>query len=147
MKFAIDHKLIENLSEQDLYDHFLSLDTNKEAIISQSTIIKEIAKTTDAIIVGRAADYILKDNPRLIKIFLYAGMDYKIKNIRHNYKDSKQEAEKNIVKSTKSRAMYYELISNQTWGAKENYDLCINCEIGNELVVKAIVEYIKNRNV
>lgn len=147
MKFAIDHKLTRNLSEQDLYDNFLSLDANKDAIIHQSTIIKEIAKTTDAVIVGRAVDYILKDNPRLIKIFLYAGMDYKINNIRHNYKDSKQEAEKNIVKSMKSRSMYYALISNQTWGAKENYDLCINCEIGNERVVKAIVEYIKNRNI
>lgn len=144
--FAIENNLVENLSEKDLYDNFLSLDVDKDAIITQSKIIKEIAKTKDAVIVGRAADYILKDNPRLIKIFLYAPMDYKIKNIKHNYKDNAKEAEKNILKSTKSRAMYYEIISNQAWGEKENYDLCINCEIGNDKVVQIICDYIKNIN-
>lgn len=145
--FAIENNLVENLSEKDLYDNFLSLDANKNAIISQSKIIKEIAKKGDSVIVGRAADYILKDNPRIIKIFLYAPMGYKIKNIKNNYKDTDKEAEKNVNKSTNSRAMYYEVISNQTWGMKENYDLCLNCEIGNDMIVKTICDYIKNRNI
>lgn len=144
--FAIENKLVQNLNEKDLYDNFLSLDANKEAIIHQSKIIKEISKTSDCVIVGRASDYILRDNPRLIKIFLYAPMNYKIKNIQKNYKDSAKAAEKNVLKSTKSRAMYYELISNQAWGAKENYDLCLNCEIGNEKIVEIICDYIKDRN-
>ncbi len=144
--FAIENHLIENLSEEDLYDNFLSLDASKDAIIHQSKIIKEIAKKEDTVIVGRAADYILRENPRLVKIFLYAGMDYKVRNIKNNYNDSFKEAEKNIRKSTKSRAMYYEVISGQAWGMKENYDLCLNCEIGNDAVVNIICEYIKSRN-
>lgn len=96
--------------------------------------------------VGRATDYILKDNPRLIKLFLYAGKDYKIENIKKIYNDTYKEAEKNMIKSTKSRAMYYEIISNQKWGEKENYDLCLNCEIGNDNIIKTICEYIKNIN-
>jgi putative MATE family efflux protein len=144
--FAIKNNLVENLSEKDLYDNFLSLDVDKEAIIKQSKIIREIAKNGECVIVGRAADYILRDNPRLIKIFLYAPVEYKIKNIKKNYKDNYKEALQNINKSTKSRAMYYEVISNQTWGKKENYDLCLNCEIGNELVIKIIKDYIRERN-
>lgn len=144
--FAIKNNLVENFSEKDLYNNFLSLNVDKDAIITQSKIIKEISKTEDCVIVGRAADYILRNNPRLIKIFLYANSDYKIKNIQNNYKDTKKEAEKNIAKSTKSRAMYYEVISNQTWGMKENYDLCLNCEVGNDMIIKTICEYIKNRN-
>ena len=145
--FAIENNFVkENLNEKDLYDNFLSLDANKDAIINHSKIIKEIAKKGDSVILGRAADYILKDNPRLIKIFLYAPMNYKIKNIKNNYNDTDEEAEKNINKSTKSRASYYEIVSNQTWGIKENYDLCLNCEIGNDMIVKIICEYIKNRN-
>lgn len=144
--FAIKNGLVENLSEEDLYDNFLSLDANKDAIINQSKIIKEIAKKGDSVIVGRAADYILQDNPKLIKIFLYAPMDYKIENIKNNYKDTDKEAEKNINKSTKSRAMYYEVVSNKKWGLKENYDLCLNCEVGNDMIIKTICDYIKNRS-
>lgn len=144
--FAIQNKLVEKLSEKDLYDNFLSLDVNKEAMINQSKIIKEIAKKEDAVIVGRASDYILKDNPRLVKIFLYAPMEYKIKNVMNNYKDTKKDALKNIKNSTKSRSMYYEVVSNQTWGINENYDLCLNCQVGNELIVKTICDYINNRN-
>lgn len=143
--FAIENNLVKIENEKDLYDNFLSLDVNKDAIINQSKIIKEIAKKKDCVIVGRAADYILKDTQKLIKIFLYAPMDYKIENIKNNYKDSDKEAEKNVNKSTKSRATYYELISNQTWGMKENYDLCLNCKVGNEMIIKTICDYVKNR--
>lgn len=144
--FAVQNKLVKNMKEEDLYENFLSLDVNKDAMITQSKIIKEIASKESCVIVGRAADYILKDNPNLIKIFLYAPMDYKIKNIMHNYNDSPKKAEKNILKSTKSRSMYYEVIANQIWGAKENYDICLNCEMGNDLIVKTICEYIKGKN-
>lgn len=143
--FAINNNLTDIKEDQDLYDNFLSLDASKDAIINQSKIIKAIAKKNDAVIVGRAADYILKDNPKLIKIFLYANMDYKINNIMKNYNDTKKEAETNILKSTKSRKMYYEVISNQVWGNKENYDLCINCNIENEKVVSIICNYVKNK--
>ena len=47
--------------------------------------------------------------------------------------------------SDKSRASYYEVISNQIWGKKENYDLCINCEIGNDKVVDVICKYIQDK--
>jgi putative MATE family efflux protein len=144
--FAIKNNLVDNLDEKDLYDNFLSLDVNKESMINQSRIIKEIAKEKDCVIVGRAADYILKDNPKIIKIFLYAPAEYKIKNIKSNYKDNDKDAIKNIKKSTKSRALYYEFISNQSWGMKENYDLCLNCDCGNEAIIKTICDYVKNRN-
>lgn len=141
--FAIENNLVKIVDEKDLYDNFLSLDVNKDAIINQSKIIKEIAKKGDCVVVGRAADYILRDTQKLIKIFLYAPMDYKIENIKNIYKDSHKEAENNVIKSTKSRSMYYELISNQTWGMKENYDLCLNCQVGNEIIIKTICDYIK----
>lgn len=143
--FAIENNLAGSLSERDLYNNFLSLDVDKNAMIYQSKVIKEIAKKESCVIVGRAADYILKDNSKLIKIFLYAPMDYKIDNIKRNYKDTEKEAKKHVDKSTGSRAMYYEVISNQAWGAKENYDVCFNCECGNDTTVNTICEYVKNR--
>lgn len=144
-EFAIKNNMINtNFSDEEIYDNFLSLDVNKEAIINQSQVIKKIANNGSAVIVGRCADYILKDNDALVKVFIYANMDYRIQNIMKNYQDNEKQAKKNIIKSDKSRAAYYSAIANSTWGDKNNYDLCIDAKIGNENVVKIICDYINN---
>lgn len=145
-EFAIKNGLIDNdYSNKDIYDNFLSLDVNKEAIINQTKVIKKIANNSNAIIVGRASDYILRDNTNLIKIFIYAPLDYRIKNILNNYGDNQNEALKNILNSDKSRSNYYSAISNKKWGEKNNYDLYIDATIGNENVVKTICDYINKK--
>jgi cytidylate kinase len=146
-KYAISHSFeSNNHSDDELYKFYLSLDAEKDSIIKQSEIIKSIASENSCVIVGRASDYILKDNSNLIKIFLYAPLEYRINKVKEIYKDTYQEAKKHVIESDKSRASYYEVISNQSWGDKENYDLCLNCEIGNDAIVKIICDYIKNRN-
>ena len=145
-EFAIKNKLHKtDYTEEELYDNYLSLDANKDAIINQAKVIKKIAEQGNAVIVGRSADYILKDNPNLIKIFIYAPMDYKIKNVMNNYNDDEKSAKKHIMDSNKLRSNYYSIISNQNWGDKKNYDLCIDSSIGNENVVKIICTYINNK--
>lgn len=144
--FAIKNKLSKtDYTEEELYDNYLSLDANKEAIINQAKVIKKISDQGSAVIVGRTADYILRDNPNLIKIFIYAPMNYKIKNIMKNYNDDEKSAKKHIMNSNKSRSNYYSIIANQTWGDKNNYDLCIDSSIGNDSVVKIICAYINNK--
>lgn len=123
----------------------MSLDANKDAMIKQANVIKEIANDGNCVIVGRAADYILRDNPNLVKIFLYAPLDYRINKIKEIYKDDDKTAKKYAVNSDKARANYYELISNQVWGNKENYDLCIDCRLGNDKVVSIICDYILSK--
>ena len=142
--YAIKNKLICDMSDSDLYDNFLSLDVSKENIIESTRIIKHIGQNENCVIVGRAADYILKDNPKIIKIFLYANEEYKIKNIMQNYHDNRKDAIKNIKKSNKSRSNYYQVIANSMWGMIENYDICIDCSIGNDKVIKILIDYIKN---
>lgn len=144
-KYAITHSLISSdCNDDELYKFYLSLDAEKDSIIKQAEIIKSIAAENSCVIVGRASDYILKDNPKLIKIFLYAPLEYRINKVKEIYKDSYQEAKKHVMESDKSRASYYEVISNQTWGNAKNYDLCVNCEIGNEAIIKTICDYINN---
>ncbi len=144
--YALKNNIINsNYSNEELYEHFLSLDASKEAIINQSKVIKNIANNGNAVIIGRAADYILKENKNLIKIFIYAPMDYKIKNIMKNYGDNEKQAKSHILNSNKLRSNYYSVISNKIWGDKNNYDLCIDSKIGNENVVKIICDYVKNR--
>lgn len=131
--------------DDELYKFYLSLDAEKDSIIKQSETIKKIASNDNALIVGRGADYILKDNPNLIRIFLYAPVEYRINKIKEMYKDSYKDARKHVLDSDRSRASYYEVITNQKWGETTNYDLCLNCEIGSEKIVSIICDYIKKR--
>ena len=146
-KFAIQNSLIENkYTDDELYNFYLSLDAEKDSILKQTETIRMIASKKNCVIVGRSSDYILKDNPNLIKIFLYAPMEYRINKVKEMYNDTYNEAKKHINKSDKSRATYYEVIANKKWGDKENYDICLDCSIGNEKVVNIICEYVKEKN-
>ena len=145
-EFAIKNNMISNnYSDEEIYDNFLSLDVGKEGIINQAKTVKEIANTSSAVIIGRASDYILRENKNLIKVFIYANIDYRIKNVMKNYGDTEKEAKCHIQTSDKSRSKYYSAIANRTWGDKNNYDLCIDVKIGNEQVVKIICDYVRNR--
>ncbi len=144
-EFAVRNQLHGTDDIEELYDNYLSLDVNKDAIINQAKVIEAIAQQGSAVIVGRSADYILRNNPSLIKIFIYAPMDYKVKNVMKNYNDNEKDAKKHIMDSNESRSNYYSIIANQKWGDKNNYDLCIDASIGNEQVAQMICIYINNK--
>lgn len=133
----------DSQKEQDNYSLYLSLDAKKESVIAQSEIIRELAEQESFVIVGRASDYVLSGQENVIKIFLYAPMDYKIENIMNIYHDDRKEAERRILASDKARANYYEIVSNRKWGAKENYNLCIDCSLGSEVVVDMIEKFVE----
>ncbi|MBQ9404798.1 MAG: cytidylate kinase-like family protein [Synergistaceae bacterium] len=99
----------------------------------QHNIIREMASHSDCVIVGRGADYILRDfNP--FRLFIYSDMSSKIKRCQDNSTSdydrgagmTEDELEKRINQINKSRADYYEFYTGQKWGDKANYDLCIN---------------------
>lgn len=145
--FAIKNGFISNIkNEEYIYSQFLSLDINSKSIITLSNVVKKIAETEDCVIVGRAADYILKDNKNLIRIFLYAPYEYRINKVMDIYNDSREDAIKYIDKSDTSRTSYYEVISNQIWGDKNNYDLCLDCKLGNDVVKEIICNYVRSLN-
>ncbi len=120
---------------------YLSLEASKEGIIAQSEIITELALDQSFVIVGRCADYILRNHKNLITVFLYADEEFKINNVMEMYGDSREEAIEHIKKSNKSRSTYYSLVANRNWGDKGNYDLYINANDLPENIVKLIVDY------
>ena len=105
----------------------------------QHDIIREMAGKSDCVIVGRGADYILREqNP--FRLFVYSDMDSKIKRCQQNesadYEKgasmTEKELRRRIEAINKARADYYEFYTGQRWGDKVNYDLCINtakCDI------------------
>ena len=76
--------------------------------------------------VGRCADYILEDYDNLLRVFVYADMETKIKRISKLYDLTEQKAKEKIVKKEKSRKTFYNYYTDRTWGSVSSYDLCIN---------------------
>lgn len=126
---------------------YLSSDASKQAIIAQEQIIRKIADEGSCVIVGRAADYVLKDYDQVISIFMYAPKEVRIKNIMNMYQDTYEEAREHIQHSDETRACYYENIAGKPWKNIHNYDLCLDTSIGIEQAAICIVNYIESFNV
>ena len=89
---------------------------------------------------------ILKEDEKLVRIFLYAPLEYRLNKVMEIYHDSHEDALRYIHKSDHSRKSYYEVISNKIWGDKSNYDLCLDCKLGNETIKNLICNYVKSIN-
>lgn len=144
---GLDKEFISKLNQKTdvLHDLYLTTAPVKYAIEAQEKVIQDIASKGSCVIVGRAADYVLRDNKNLVRIFIYANEDYRIQSVMEMYDDSKAQAKRNIHKSDKNRASYYNMISSQTFGDVNNYDLCIDSSIGAEQTAEVICQFIKNR--
>ncbi|HHW46822.1 MAG TPA: cytidylate kinase-like family protein [Clostridiales bacterium] len=110
----------------------------------QAKIIKDIASNSSCVIVGRCADYILKDYPNLIRLFIYADLETCIKNVVDMYSISPEEARKRIKKIDKERSSYYRYHTGHDWNNAYNYDLCLNTSrMDFETCVEIILSYIR----
>lgn len=137
-----EYILKDKIKQAITYDLFLSKDSNIEAVEAQRRILHRIAKQGSCIIVGRAADYILKNDYNVFSIFIYAEEDVKIANVMKIYNDDKNEAIKHIKESNESRAKYYEYITQNKWTDVHNYSLCINSSEGIEAVVERLIKIL-----
>lgn len=133
---------IHKNSPDIMRDLYLSSNAVQYAIKAQDAIIREIAENGSCVIVGRAADYILKDYDNVIRIFIHAPQDYRIQRVMDVYGDTPKEARVNIERSDKARASYYEHISGTHWGDARNYELTVDSSDGVEKTAQFIVRYI-----
>lgn len=113
----------------------------------QSDVIREVAHAGSCVIVGRCADYILRNEPLCIRVFIYASNDDRIDRIMrcHGAKTPK-EAMEMMRKTDKKRAGYYNFYTDKCWGAATSYDLCIDSSVlGIEKTAEVIREYVRQR--
>lgn len=133
----------ENAVMRELY---LSTTVIQQAVIAQERVIKMIAEAGSCVIVGRSADYVLRHRKNLVRIFIYAPKEYRIKKVMEMYGDTWDEGKKNIERSDAARAAYYKNISGNKWGDLHQYELCIDSSIGVQKCVDVITEYLSKRN-
>lgn len=145
---GLDKEFVSSINKnapQVLYNLYLSTKVVRLAVIAQHKIIQRIAQNGSCVIVGRAADYVLKDHPDVVRIFIHAPEDYRMGRVHEVYGDTPQEAKENIRRSDKARAAYYHHISGKRWGDPKNYDLVLDSSCGVEESGKKILEFLKAR--
>ena len=112
----------------------------------QAKILRELAEKESYVVIGRCADYILKDNPNVFKIFIHASSEFCIEHEMEHLGVSEKEVIKEINKLDKYRKEYYYYHTGKKWESVKNYDLCIDTsKLGLEKSVKYIKEYMKLR--
>lgn len=145
---GMDWEFISSLNRnapKALYNLYLSTRVVRLAVVAQHQIIERIAENGSCVIVGRAADYVLRDHQNVVKIFVHASMEYRIGRAMEIYGDTRKEAEENIRRSDKARASYYCHISGKRWGAPANYDLVVDASHGVQPAVEEILQYLAQR--
>ena len=141
----------ENEQKRNVLDvfnngYYSGLNNADELFIKESEFIKKVASQESCIIVGRCADYILKDKENVVKVFINSSMENKIKRAIEFYHMSKENAEKEITRINKLRANHYKYYTEKDWKEPSNYDICINSDaIGIDNAVNLICDIV-NKN-
>ena len=110
---------------------------------AQRKVILELAEKESCVIIGRNADYILKDRDDVLNVFIYGDTPEKIQRITRLYNVEEQKAVKMMVDIDKRRMANYNFYTNQKWGKADNYTLCLNSsQLGYDRCEKIIMECI-----
>lgn len=131
----------ENAKMRELY---LSTDIIQNAIIAQDKAIKKLAESGSCVIVGRSANYVLRNFKPAVHIFIFAPKEYRLKRIMETYGDSQEQAEANLLRADSARANYFKHISGSTWGSRPSYQLLLDSSIGIDESVNTLYELVKN---
>lgn len=112
----------------------------------QSDAIKKAANEGSCVFVGRCADYILRDYPNVVNIFITASMSYRIEQIMNKQRLDREKARRFIEEKESKRAAYYNYYTGKKWGHAESYDLCIDSSVlGMMETERLIAEFIRRR--
>jgi cytidylate kinase len=100
---------------------------NDKLFILQSEAIKKYAQNGSCVIIGRCADYVLRDEPNLFRIFIYGDLDHRQKRVMERHPEIKSSQVIDVINKTdKRRASYYNFYTGNKWGKFDNYDMAIN---------------------
>lgn len=147
LKKSLLYKIARNVYKGELIppdsDDFVS---NDNLFNYQAKIIKELAETQSCIIIGRCADFVLKDHDNVIKLFVYAPLEACINTLQEMTGNPRKDIIKQIEKIDKHRADYYKYYTGREWNDVNNYDLCLNSsKLGFEKCVEVVKSYLDIR--
>ena len=112
----------------------------------QSDAIRKAAQQGSCVFVGRCADYVLRDDPCCVNIFVTASMDFRVSHVMERHGCTSEQARHLIEKGEAERASYYNYYTGKRWGAAESYDLCADSSVlGIDRTARFIAQFIKEK--
>lgn len=149
---ADDDNLLLNRDESvhfslgGLRDGEVGFVSDDKLFCEQSALIREIASRESCVIVGRCADYVLRDMDRVARIFVYSSLKNCMRRVMRLYELNPEEAKNSILTKDKSRSSYYTHYTGQKWNDAANYDLSIDSGVlSSEMCARILENYIKTR--
>ncbi len=133
------------LSLYDMYMNTAVPSVYTQARIAQEKVIHMIAEKESCVIIGRAAGYVLRDEPGCVRVFIHAPLKDRIARIGRTYGDNEKKAEQEIRRSDKQRSAYFRVMTGQKWDDYNMYDIVINSKCGVETTAQTIAAFVKNR--
>lgn len=160
--YNIDMKLLEKVDEKQKSSYWYGFATNyvfeedgkpmpisaeDNLFLKQAKVIEELYEKENCVIIGRCSDFILKDKPNVISVFIYASdMNFKLNRKKDLEKITEKQATNKIMKIDKERAEHYKHFTSQEWGDKANYELCLDTsKVGVEETIEILENYIRKR--
>ncbi len=137
------HLHTQHVSDNNFYPNNFS----QESLFQfQADAILKAAEHGRCVFVGRCADYILRDNPYAINIFITADLDYRAMQVSKRHGCSREEALKIIHEKENSRAEYYNYYTGKKWGHASSYDLCVNTGVlGLEGTKDLLLQFVRGK--
>lgn len=125
---------------------YMDMPLSHKIFLAQFDAIRRIASEGPCVIVGRCGDYVLRDKPNAVHVFVKADMASKVERAVKYYGVDPLKAEDVIRKADKQRASYYNYYATSDWGDVNNYDLCVDTgRLGVEGAVELIARYVEIR--
>ena len=129
----------------NLYMSTQNLPVSDQVFIAESDVIRKVAAVGPCVIVGRCADYVLRNQEGVLNLFIHAPLDEPIFRAKEEYKVEAADVRAYVLKQDKRRAAFYEHFSDRVWGKAENYHLAINSIIGLDTTVDLILALAEER--
>ncbi len=124
---------------------YMDMPLNHRIFLAQFDTIRRLAGNGPCVVVGRCADYVLRDQAHVVNVFLKADMEHRKERAIERGADLGR-AEEIVKRHDKERASYYNYYATTTWGDVNNYDLCLDTgRIGYDGAVEMIIEYVRRR--
>lgn len=141
----------ENMTNSFLYDlmsqMYVYSETQEsprdEIFESEAKVIRDLAEKGNCVIVGRCADYVLRDRPDTLKVYLHASEDFRTERIMKTENLSREDALQKVRRMDRRRSDNYRYYTRRIWDRAQNYDLTVNTEIGTEAVQNMIRELLE----
>ena len=147
LKHSVLMKLLKRPYEGDLIPPESSGFVSDDNLFNyQAKVIKELAESESCVIVGRCADYVLRDFPNVISVFIHADREFCLEQAMERNSMSLKEMQRFIEKTDKYRGDFYKYYTGHEWSDARNYDLCLNSgKLGCKKCVEEIKAYMKVR--